>query len=307
MNAMGEGICAGLKVNNCNSTEMATLVKNVNMLPELIRMACTAWGAWGKATNNNNPGGTLVQLRALDFGTGPFSNHTVITTMREEGKQSFAMVSFPGFVGAVTGISESGIGISEKVWMTYDKRSLQKGSYNGEADIFVLRDILELSKNKVEAELYLTQMPRTWGMWVGIGDYETQTFDLVGYKEKSAIVYNDVTMPSQTEMPFLENVCYVDKHPQPSHDGPTGTLPTFLTEYYGQLTMENARIGVRYHQTGDVHIASYDFGKKQMIVAIGRINANGEYGPEGSQDMSVWKAYNRPYLQFDLNDLWQGL
>ena len=50
--------------------------------------------------------------------------------------------------GAVTGISQSGIGISEKVWMTYDKRELLPGSYNGLADVFVLRDILQNSKNR---------------------------------------------------------------------------------------------------------------------------------------------------------------
>ena len=32
--------------------------------------------------------------------------------------------------------------------MTYDKRSLQPGSYQGEADIFVLRDILQKAKNR---------------------------------------------------------------------------------------------------------------------------------------------------------------
>ena len=305
MEAMGEGICAGLgpAKANCNSTEMGTLIKNVNMLPELIRMACTAYGAWGKA--NGNRGGTLTQLRALDFGAGPFANYTVITTHREEGKRAFAAVGFPGFVGVVTGIAQDGIGVSEKVWMTYDKPSLKPGSYDGNPDIFVLRDILQNSKNRVEAEAYLQQVTRTWGMFVGVGDFETQTFDLVGYQQASAVVYTDVTMPSVTGMPYLESVAYVDKHPQPSGEGPTGTLPTFLTDFYGDITMENTRIAVRYHQTGDVHIASYDFGNKQMIVSIGRINEDGQYGPVGG-NLDSWKAYNRPYVQFDLEELWKG-
>eukprot|EP00666_Eupelagonemidae_sp_cell4sb_P006027 gene6027-4196_t len=41
------------------------------MLPELIRMSCTMFGAWGSAT----PTGNLTQLRALDFGSGPFANY----------------------------------------------------------------------------------------------------------------------------------------------------------------------------------------------------------------------------------------
>ena len=41
--------------------------------------------------------------------------------------------------------------------MTYDKRSLQPGSYNGEADVFVLRDILEKTSTRAEAAEYLSK------------------------------------------------------------------------------------------------------------------------------------------------------
>lgn len=111
MNGMGAGMCAAVPHTSCNTTQMQNLVKRVNMLPELIRMACTAYGAWDKAT----PDGKLVQLRALDFGAGPFANHSVIITYREEGQRSVTSVSWPGFVGAVTGIAQDGVGISEKV------------------------------------------------------------------------------------------------------------------------------------------------------------------------------------------------
>jgi hypothetical protein len=59
------------------------------------------------------------------------------------------------------------------------------------------------------------------------------------------------------------------------------------------------------HETGDQHIAMYDFGKEQMLVSIGRINEDGNYGPVGG-DLKSWKAYNRPYLIFNLQDLWTG-
>ena len=58
----------------CNATDMASLVKRVNMFPELIRMACTEFGAWGAASAS----GDLLQLRALDLGGGPFGNWTVL-------------------------------------------------------------------------------------------------------------------------------------------------------------------------------------------------------------------------------------
>lgn len=148
MNGMAVGMCDSLRTPGCNSTEWATTISQLNMLPELIRMACTAYGAWGKATGGNG----LIQMRALDFGGGPFANYTVAAVYRDaaptDDSNAFVSITFPGFAGVITGVSQRGIGVSEKVWMTYDTPSLQPGSYNGEADVFVLRDILQLSKNR---------------------------------------------------------------------------------------------------------------------------------------------------------------
>ncbi len=125
------------------------------------------------------------------------------------------------------------------------------------------------------------------------------------FVQSSADVYTDVTMPSVTGQPYLENLIYVDKHPQPSGDGPTGSLPTSLADFYGKMSLENARIIVQYHETGDAHIAFYDFGANKLMFSIGRINEDGNYGPTGG-NMNSWKAYNRPYLQYSLEDLWAG-
>jgi hypothetical protein len=153
----------------------------------------------------------------------------------------------------------------------------------------------------------MKQSARTWAMWVGVGDHATQKFDLIGYKEDSAIVYDDVTMPSMTGQPYIDSIAYVDKHPQPSGEGPTGTLPTALLDFYGNISLETSKIILQYHQSGDVHIAAYDFDGDEMYLAIGKININGKYYPSGkSNNDGLWCAYNRPWLKFSLNDLWDG-
>ena len=68
----------------------------------------------------------------------------------------------------------------------------------------------------MDAETYVQNAHRTWAMWIGIGDHETNVFDLVGYTMDAADVYTDVTMPSMTGQPFIESIAYVDKHPQVS-------------------------------------------------------------------------------------------
>jgi hypothetical protein len=163
--------------------------------------------------------------------------------------------------------------------------------------------MLKFAINRADAESYLQSIRRTWAIWVGVGDYETRKFDLIAYRQADVQVYTDVTAPTMTGQPYLESIAYVDKHPQPSGEGPTGTLPTALTSFYGNITLENSKIITQYHRTGDVHIATYDYESKEMYLAIGKINHKGDYGVDGE----VWKAYNRPYLKFNLNDFWKGV
>eukprot|EP01039_Chlorochromonas_danica_P001553 gene1553-1691_t len=301
INGIANGLCDAVgSVTACNVTQWVEAIQTVNMLPELIRMACTSYGAWGSAT----PNGGLIQLRALDFGAGPFANYTVVSVSRQtENGNAFVSVTYPGMVGVITGISQSGVGISEKVWMTYDTPDLQPGSYDGLADIFVLRDLLQNAKNRDEAATYVQNVKRTWAIWIGVGDYETQKFNLFGYKQDSVGIYDDVTMPSMTGQPYIENIAYVDKHPQPSH---ATDLPVALNDFHGNITCENTKVITKYHNTGDLHIASYDYTDKLLYLSIGKINHKGEYGPIGG-DLDSWKAYNRPWLKFNLKDLWTGI
>lgn len=305
LDGIADGVCSKL-IGRCNATDWALTLKQLNMLPELIRMACTMFGAYGEAVPVGS--NTLVQLRALDFGGGPFANYTVVQVHRDPNSfQEFVSISFPGFAGVITGIASKGIGISEKVWMDYSKGfSTAPGSYKGEADVLVLRRILEFAKNRNDAEAMLSASNRTWGMWVGIGDYDTMVFETNVYKQAQNIPYNDDTVSSQTGQPPMKNLVYVDKHPQPSGDGPFGSLPTVLKAYYGNITLDSAKIITQYHGSGDLHIAIYDYAKQIMDISVGRVNSDGNYGPEGVGG-SVWEAHNRPYIRFNLPDLWNGV
>ena len=87
----------------CESGVLEARLIKVNMLPSLVQMQCSMMGAWGNATVD----GKLVQYRTLDFGGGPFANNNVLTVHHPtDSDNAFASVSWPGFVGAVTGFSE---------------------------------------------------------------------------------------------------------------------------------------------------------------------------------------------------------
>lgn len=165
MNSIAEGMCSVLG-GGCNPDEWSQKIKQLNMLPEVIKMACTIVGAWGPATSSHN----LLQLRALDFGGGPWANNTIIQVHRGDPANpdhAFVSVSWPAFVGVITGVAQNGVGISEKVWEVTGMDGMQPGTFEGEADIFVLRDMLQFAKTKAEAETIVTNAKRTWAIWSG--------------------------------------------------------------------------------------------------------------------------------------------
>ena len=50
MRAIAEGTCASGMVPNCNVDDFFNLIRLYNLLPELIKMTCSMFGAWGSAT-----------------------------------------------------------------------------------------------------------------------------------------------------------------------------------------------------------------------------------------------------------------
>ena len=105
------GLAAG------SGVDLATL-RRVAMIAEWTRASCSIVGAWGAAT----PTGALTQLRALDWDTdGPFQKFPVVAVFHPPAGQGFAFATlgWAGMLGAITGVSSSGLALSEKVWDAY--------------------------------------------------------------------------------------------------------------------------------------------------------------------------------------------
>jgi hypothetical protein len=128
-------------------------------------------------------GGELLLLLCTQGWSVSFSSHILSISSHLICTLSLSLHIL--YIGAITGIAQDGIGISEKVWMTYDcnPSCLQPGHYDGEPDVFVLRDILQQSQTRQQAEAYMASAERTFAIFVGVGDFESQRMDVVGYKE----------------------------------------------------------------------------------------------------------------------------
>ena len=295
MAGIADGICTPTGKNATipalcsDKRKVLDTVHHVNMLPELVQMQCSMMGAWGSAT----PDGKLTQLRTLDFGGGPFADRSMLMVHHPTDTSiPFASLSFPGFVGIVTGFSKD-LAQSEKVDDVTDGKR-PNGSYDGQAVAMVIRDMVQLASTKEEAIAIAQKAKRTWSVWLGFGDQASQKFVAMLYDQDGATAYDDKTLPKLTNQTSFDAVAYIDKHPQPS---PHPDMPALIKQYYGNLSANNVAQNIpRGMQSGDVHVAVYDFSNKKVMFATGTTD-----GPTGAYTRL---ACNAPYLRFDTDRLW---
>jgi len=316
IDGIAEGACAAA-AQACDSKALAATLRRVNVLPDLIRMQCSMLGAWGSAT----PIGTLLQLRSLDFGGGPFANNSILLVHHPAPPtagslpqfQQFAALSWPGFVGAVTGFNPS-LSLSEKVNDIHGGGT-PHGTYHGQTTALVLRDVLQFAQAAEQSQVgakekaydIMAAAKRTWGVWLGVGDSQSQQAMVVEYEEASAVGYNATTLPSRTGQPAVADVVYVDKHAQPS---PDTIMPDAVKSLAaaGNVTAETVAALGEVTQSGDVHIAIYDFrpsrgcGRRLFTVyfALGSTDSNGTYSGPGGR-----KAWAAPYVRFEAGALFE--
>lgn len=267
-------------------------VLQFHMFPELIKAACSMYGAWGPATAKNaeHPG-SLVHLRALDWGFDnpltKFPLYTVFHPEKDNGKP-FATLGWKGFVGAVTGYSES-VAISEKVWLHYNLTSSRAGI----PFHFLMRDVVQYDHTIADALNRMYNNERTCSVFLGVGESHTQTFRAVEYSHEEIITFDDINYPYYTPShPQLEGAVFLDKHTQPSADPCLGSL---MVEHYGNLDHNAAINIVSRFATGDNHIAVYEYAANTVYVA---------FAGYASATNHTWiPAYDRQFIKFDMTEL----
>jgi len=235
----------------------------LNMFPEVIKAACTIVGATGAATPNR----LLSHLRALDFGTdNPLRDSPQVTVHHNQaqGKASIANFGWSLMIGVLTGFSETGLGVGEKVWEGDNAASYD--GIRGKPWMFILRDAIEAA-NIWAALDGMQAANRTCAIHVGIGDFKANQFRGVQMAKKFFEVFNDTSI-SYAAHPIIPGVFYWDKHMQPSNNPCLGDL---LLQYHGNLTAEALALLVApQSQTGDFQAVTFDYQNQVAFVANAR-------------------------------------
>jgi hypothetical protein len=267
-------------------------LKRIQMFPELIKAACTIVGSWSSSSKD----GHLHQLRALDFGLlpNPMWKYPMLAIYHQNASEpgqghSFASLSWFGMIGSVTAYSPV-MGISEKVYLSYNGTA----SRSGIPFHYLMRDIVNFDSSLQDAENRINTAHRTCSVFLGIGSPQENAFRACFYGHDGVPCYDDQDYPYYLpEHPLLSGTVYIDKHMQPSRDPCLGAM---MEAFHGNMTAELfARQVVNRLQTGDIHIAAYDYHANVVYVAIA--------GADPANPKNVLPAHQRQFFQMDMTKL----
>jgi hypothetical protein len=134
----------------------------LNLFPEMFH--CCVITASHEASHDK----TLYHARVLDYSAGKDLQSSAVLIVAKPNKGfAFMNVTYAGFIGSVTGMSEAKIAIGEIGGQGY-------GHWDGIPMSFLLRSVLEDAKTLEDAKEILECTPRTCEYYYVISDGKTQ-------------------------------------------------------------------------------------------------------------------------------------
>jgi hypothetical protein len=288
-------------------------MRRLNLLPELIKAACTVLGAWGASTISP----TLLHLRSLDWDEkAPIAKYATVTIyhpnasyagyakyFHEYYKQqyktshAFANFGYAGLIGSIGAYNEVAVGLGQKVWITTEQDITSRF---GTPWTYVLRDVVQFSNSIDTALTMLVNAHRTCSVHLGLGEFhrntsilndETTGFLGIEYSAKEFNVYSWKDMYNTPHHPILEDVVYWDPHPQPSDHPCLGSL---LVESYGKLDAATIiRNITSLLETGNTLNLVLDYNENAAYLAYSAPD-----DPQGPLE-----AFNRVHTRLDMSKL----
>jgi len=246
-------------------------LRRLHMLAGLTQGKCSMAGLWGAALSPSSST-KLMQLRALDWNMdGPFPNFAQITVYHPPAGvawHSFANIGFPGFIGGLTGVSASQLGISE-IGVDFPDSTFGEESYLGIPFVFLLRDILMWDYTVDDAITRMIDTRRTCDLILGVGDGKLAEFRGFAYSWQYLVVMDDLNMLpyNETWHPRITDAVYWGM----DWICPTVNLAlgTLLQQEYGTISLDSgARNVTAREMSGDNHVAWYDLTNMVFDVAF---------------------------------------
>lgn len=282
------------------------LIKRIHQLGELTKADCSMFGAWTDALED---GKGLLQVRALDWTTAAiFTNNPQITIYHPENPEEnrFANIGFPGWIGLMTGMNDQKMGISEIGASTAgDSPDFPSESRKGQSFTWMLRDVLQFDKTADAGLERMQNTARTCNLILGIGDGKEDSLKFHGIASDAGRLthYSDYNQEplyyiDGTDMthPRINNVVYwgMDWYCAPFHQAMSNQLKANWGGINAENTIRNIIAGTN---SGNLHVAVYDYNHDDMYVAFHSQPQNGNSG-SGS-------AFKRSYTRLNMKQIFE--
>lgn len=272
------------------------LVVRVHMLAGLTQGKCSTVGLWGNALSPL-AGTKLMQLRALDWDMeGPFRDYAALQVYHSRNAQdgnSIVTVGFPGFVGALSGMNDQKMAISE-IGVSFPDPSFGKESRVGVPFIFMLREILQFDKTIDSAIKRMQDKRRTCDLILGVGDGKAGKMRGFQYSYSVLNIIDDknfLPVNSTWHAPIPDTVYFGMDWICPTYNTVLGAQ---IRKYYGKITPLIARQNITsVEMSGDNHLVWYDLTNGVMWAAFAAPRTSG--GPQ--------EAYWREYLEINVTQV----
>jgi len=235
--------------------------------------------------------GSLLQLRSLDWDmNGPFRDYAAITVYHpNDGTNAHINIGMIGFIGGLTGISSTQLGISE-IGVSYPDASFGSESRIGVPFIFLLRDILRYDQTIDDSISRMAEAKRTCDLILGVGDGKMTEFRGFQYSSTVLHVMDDLNqLPlNNTWHPRIRDAVYWGMDwICPAYNT---VLSGLLKQYYGKITPELAIQSISAVElSGDNHLAFYDLTNMVFFVSFAAPHNVG----------GAPQAYARQFCKFD--------
>jgi hypothetical protein len=283
-------------VADCSGVDYDTL-RRLHQIPGITKGACSMFGSWGDAVAES---GHLIQLRALDWDMeGPWRNYNALIVYHpSDPKQGhrWLNVAFPGWVGALTGMSEKQMAISE-IGVTYPDSTWgpPEGTVPipGVPFIDLLRNILKVDNTIDDAISRMQNAKRAEDLILGVGDGKAGYFRGIQYGPYAFDVMDPSNQrPVASWHPQIDDTVYWGMDWEcPSFNEALGTL---LQNNFGEVSGPNTVTNIMGQLTsGSNHIAVYDLTSQEIWVSFcAPFNATGPLN-----------AFDRQFVNFKADTL----
>jgi len=221
------------------SGEDLTAIERVSAVPDISEWHCSFFAASGPATKNHE----TIQIRALDYTTVVgIQKYPALVVVQPKDGVPFVNVGWCANCGMVTGMNEAGIAMSE----IGDNWDMRTDDLNGRPLNYVIREVVQFSKNLPAAVASVQNAPRTTSLLYCLSDGKSGQVCALKTSHDHCFVYPPKDLPFPTKPGLVYMSMSV-------HSGWNKKVGDWLLARYGQIDVTAAENLMQELHTGSLH------------------------------------------------------